>query len=227
MNQATKNIFLGAALVLSTISAQASSPKADFTVQALSTKAAFVQNDSQDILLRSDNSDHTYLYVEQQQGSTLAVFDVSDPAHIAFAGSTETGARKAYDFVTPIGSGYEMISFRDGSGNALLEFAKVKAPRLILTEGNLPVPTEFLGTSGYLASTSQSTPVTSAPQVVQVVQTAASPRLLTTVAGVSKQLTRSETGTVFLLAEGKVTVVRHLQTEQQYAVQHAVWLRGN
>lgn len=228
MNQVTKTIFLSAALVLGTVSAQASSRnKTGFTVQALSTKAEFAQNDSQDLLLRSDDNDHTYLYVEQQQGSTMAVFDVSDPAHISFAGFTETGARKAYDFVTPIGGRFEMISFRDGSGTALLEFRKVKAPRLIPVEGNLSIPTEVFGTSGYVSSTRQYTPVTSEPHVVQVVETAGNPHLLATVARVSKQVTRSETGTVFLLAEGKVAVVRHLETEQQYAIQHAVWLRGN
>jgi hypothetical protein len=227
MNQVTKTIFLSAALALSTISAQASSTNKDFTVQALSTKADFAQNGSQDLLLRSDNNDQTYLYVEQQQGSTLAVFDVSDPAHIIFSGYTETGARKAYDFVTPIAGRYEMISFRDGSGTALLEFAKVKAPRLIAIKGNLSAPTEIFGNAGYLASTRPVTPVTSQPHIVQVVETAGTPRLFTTVAGVSKQVTRSETGTVFLLAEGKITVIRHLKTEQQYATQHAVWLRGN
>ena len=40
------------------------------------------------LFLHSDNAGHTYLYVEQQQGARLSIFDVTDPARIKLVVST-------------------------------------------------------------------------------------------------------------------------------------------
>jgi hypothetical protein len=56
-------------------------------------------------------------------------------------------------------------------------------------------------------------------QDVQLVETSHSPRLITTVTGVSQQVANPQTGTIFLLGNGKITVVRRLDSEQDYAVE--------
>jgi len=89
-------------------------------VQPLSTKPEFARNDSQDLLLRTDDQGSTSLYVEQGDGAILAVFDVTDPDH--------------------------------------------------------------------------------------------------TLTAVTRQINRPETGTVFLLTEGKVTVIRQRDAERQYTM---------
>src|ERR1700722_4484351 len=120
MNSAIKNIVLASAVLVSAASTLTASafekPKSNFIVQALSTKAEFAQNSSQDLLLRADEHGTAYLYVEQQQGALLTIFDVTDPVHITLAASVPTAAHGAFDFVTPVGESSELVAFRDGSG---------------------------------------------------------------------------------------------------------------
>jgi hypothetical protein len=199
--------------------------RGNFIVQELSSKPAFAQNSSQDLLLRADDEGDTYLYVEQQQGALLTVFDVTEPEHIKLTASIPTETHGAYDFVTPIGGSSELIAFRDGSGTAILNFRKPKAPRLSI-EGPAAQPTEMLGTAGYLSSSIPQiqavAPVASQPRDLQLVETSKSPRLLQTFAGVTRQVNRPETGTIFLLGEGKVRVIRQLDAERQYDMDQAI-----
>ncbi|HWZ51697.1 MAG TPA: hypothetical protein VNW54_09560 [Granulicella sp.] len=210
-------VLLGAALPAS------AHERHNFIVQDLSTKPAFTQNTSQDLLLRSDNRGDTYLYVEQQQGTVLAVFDVTDPEHMKFVASIATEAHKAYDFVTPIGTSAELVAFRDGFGTAILDLRKAKAPSLSAAEGVAAKPTQILGGAGYLASSVPQLQATAPqPREIQLVETTRSPRLLSTFPSVTKQVDRPETGTVFLLSQGKVQVIRSLDAERQYDMDQVI-----
>ena len=80
------------------------------------------------LFLFSDDSGSTYLYVEQQQGARLTVFDVTDPAKIKLVSSTMMTVPGTYDFVRPIDGHGEMIRFRDSKSVAVLDLHKVKAP---------------------------------------------------------------------------------------------------
>lgn len=224
MKQTIKNILLATAVTFGTVFAQASTlPKTDFIVQALSTNPEFVRNTSEALLLHDGDDGSTYLYVEQLQGGLLTIFDVTSPDHMKLVKSVPTEARGSYDFVTPLGGSAELISFRDGSGTAVLDLRKAKTPRVTLIEGSASVPTEILGTVGYLSLKQHATPTASGQlRDVQLVETDQSPRLLTTVTDVTKQIARAETGTIFLLGEGKVTVIRRKDAEQEYAFQKAL-----
>ena len=221
MKNTIKSILAVATFAFVSTCAQASTPaKSDFIIQALSTNPAFTQNTSQDLLLHNSTNGSTYLYVEQQHGAILSIFDVTNPARMTLAASVHLDARGTYNFVTPIGGGAELIAFRDGSGTAVLDLRKVKYPRLISMDRTASVPTEMLGTAGYLAVRQPATPPAPAQlRDVQLVETGQSPHLLTTVTSVSQQVTNPETGTIFLLGHGQVTVVRRLDSEQDYAVQ--------
>jgi hypothetical protein len=224
MKQTIKNILLATALTVGTISAQASTlAKTNFIVQTLSTNPEFVRNTSEDLLLHDGNDGSTYVYVEQQQGRVLTIFDVTRPDHMKLAKSVPTEARGSYDFVTPLGDSAELISFRDGSGTAVLDLRKAKTPRITLIERSASLPTEMLGTVGYLTLRQHAIPTASEQlQDIQLVETNQSPRLLTTVTGVTKQIARAETGTIFLLGEGKITVIRRNDAEREYAFQKAL-----
>jgi hypothetical protein len=50
---------------------------------------------------------------------------------------------------------------------------------------------------------------------------------VTTVAKVTKQVARPETGTTFLLGENGVTVVRQIATERSYEERLALWKTAN
>lgn len=219
MKQTIKTILVAMAVTFGTISAQAS-PKSDFIVQTLPTSPEFAQSTSQDLLLHNANNGATYLYVEQEQGAVLTIFDVTDPAHMKLTTSVHTEARGSYDFISPVGGSAELIAYRDGSGTAILDLHKVKSPRLTSIAGAGSVPTEMLGTAGYLSLRQAATPTASAHlQDIQLVETNPSPRLLATVTSVTKEVTRPETGTIFLLGGGKITVIRRIDSEQDYAVQ--------
>jgi hypothetical protein len=221
MKNTIKSILAATAMTLVTACAQASTPaKSDFIVQALSTNPALAQNTSQDLLLHSNNNGATYLYVEQQHGAVLSIFDVTNPARMTLAASVPLEARGTYNFVTPIGGSAELIAYRDGSGTAILDLRKVKYPRLNSIARATSVPTEMLGTAGYLSVRQPA--MATAParlQDVQLVETSHSPRLITTVTGVSQQVANPQTGTIFLLGNGQITIVRRLDSEQDYAVE--------
>ena len=191
MKHPIKSILLATAVSFGTVCAQAAaSGKTNFIVQALSTNPEFAQNPSQDLLLHDGDNGSTYLYVEQQQGAILAIFDVSDPGHMKIVKFVHTQARGAYDFVTPIGGSTELIS---------------------------------LGASGYLSLRHDASPAASAPlRDIQLIETDQTPRLLTTITSVTKQTARADTGTIFLLSDGKIVVIRCMDAERQYAFQQAL-----
>jgi hypothetical protein len=217
MKSALKNILLAATVLTS--AAATTLPAAAFLSPKLVVQNLAPQTTSQDLLLRADGNGSAYLYAEQQQGALLAVFDVTDPAHIKLAASVPTEAHGAYDFVAPIGNTAELVSFRDGSGTALVDLRKPKAPRLSAISSNAAGVVEPLGSAGYLTSSiPQVQPVTAQPRTVELVESSRHPRVLTSLTSVTRQVERPATGTVFLLADGKVTVVRRLDAERQYDI---------
>ena len=227
MNLTAKTILFSAALTLTMVANQANAyVRPNLVVQPIAET-----KDAQDLLLHADDNGSTYLYVEQQQGALLSVYDVTDPAHTKLVASVQIGAHGSYDFVSTIGDS-ESIAFRDGSGSAVIDLHKAKAPKLAMIEGQVGNATELLGDSGYLSSSFETAaPISSAatqPRMVQVVETAAAaPRLVSTVDKVTRQVRRRETGTTFLLGENGVTAIREINTERAYEEQLALWNSAN
>jgi hypothetical protein len=227
MNLTAKATLFSAALTLTMVANQANA----YVRQNLVVQPLAETKDAQDLLLHADDNGSTYLYVEQQQGALLSVYDVTDPAHPKLAAAVQVGAHGSYDFVSTIGDS-ELIAFRDGSGSAVIDLHKAKAPKLAMIEGQVGNATELLGDSGYLSSSFETAaPISSAatqPRMVQVVETAAAaPRLVSTVDKVTRQVRRRETGTAFLLGENGVTAIREINTERAYEEQLALWNSAN
>jgi hypothetical protein len=183
------------------------------------------QRPGQDLLLHQDGHGSTYLYVEQQEGRRLAVFNVTDPAHMRYTASVATGAAREYDFIREAGNNVELVRYRDGSGMGLLNLRHAETPTLTaaprLNEGDL----ESLGSGIVLISAASpahaiALPVDEQPGAqknIAIFDTiSVSPRLLTTVSDVSKRVERSETGTIFLLGKDGITEVRHPAAETAY-----------
>ena len=154
----------------------------------------------------------TLLYIEQNQGSRLAILDVTDPAHIKGDGSIELNAPGPFDFVAPLGNRAELIRFRRNQENAVLDLHKVKAPTLQRVEGltlkGRPTPLDNEG----LTVTSQADADAQATRgyQVQVVNAANSQELnrVFDVKGVREEITKYDTGTTFLLTEGGLFLIR-------------------
>ena len=223
MNFTAKAALSTAVLVLTMASNQAHAyVKTNLAVQPLAATA-----DAQDLMLHADDNGSTFLYVEQQQGAKLAVYDVTDPAHIKLDAAVETGARSSYDFVSTIGNS-ELIAFRDGSGSAVIDLREAKAPKLTRIEGSSAAETSSSEPPATWHPTCGGFPIAAQPRSVQVVEiTTATPRVIADVSNVTKKVARRETGTTFLLGANGITVVRQIDTERQYLEQEELWMHAN
>jgi hypothetical protein len=186
------------------------------------------QTPGNSLFLHSDNSGSTYLYVEQQQGARLSVFDVTDPARIKLIVSTPLAAGGAFDFVRPLGNNAELVYFRGGQKEAVLDLHKAKKPvfRVISTMTDLG-PAETLGESGLLVTSHTHNYVPAVARDYQVIDISASnPTQLATIKDVKHHATNDYTGTTFLLGPNGLTVVRRLSVENDYKV-HQMQMQGN
>jgi hypothetical protein len=219
-----------AATVLATSPAEAEthSKSNDVVVMEARDLPEQAQTPGNSLFLHSDNAGDTYLYVEQQQGARLSVFDVTDPARIKLVVSTPLAAQGAFDFVRPLGHNAELVYFRDGQKEAVLDLRKAKRPvfRVISTVTDLG-PAETLGESGLLVTSQTYKYVSAVGRDYQVIDIAASaPTQLATVKDVRHRVTNNETGTTFLLGPNGLTVVRRLSVENDYKV-HQMQMQGN
>jgi len=159
------------------------------------TKLPASARQSGDAMLLHETTDGTtFLYIEQNQGSRLAILDVTDPAHIKDAGLVEVDAPGPFDFVDTFGSQAELIRFRRGQKNAVLDLHKARSPILDLT------------VSGSALADSQLT----RDSQVQVVNIAISPELSRVVhlKGIREEITKYDTGTTFLRTDDGLFLIR-------------------
>lgn len=179
--------------------------------------------------LHADDAGSTYLYVEQQQGARLIVFDVTDPGRIKTVSSTPLTVDGPFDFVRPLDGRAELIRFRDDKGVAVLDLRKASRPSLRIVSALLdPGQTESLGETGFLAVNEPYNYVRAVPRDYQVVDisTPSDPALLTTVKQVKHRMVNNDTGTTFLLGSDGLTVVRRMSVENDYKI-HMQQMSGN
>jgi hypothetical protein len=160
-------------------------------------------------MLLSDAVDgRTLLYIEQNEGSRLAILDVTDPSHIKGAGSVQLDASGPFDFISPVGNQGELVRFRQRNEDAVLDLRN-KIPSLKAVQGlTLTGPVTQLGNDGFTVS--GRTPELQRAWDYQVVETANSRELnrVYDVRQVREQLTKADTGTTFLLTEKGLYVIR-------------------
>jgi hypothetical protein len=168
------------------------------------------------MLLHDTIDGRAILYVEQEQGARLAIFDVTDHVNIKGEGSVQLGSAGPFDFVSPIGSKQELIQYRQGHEDAVLDFHKVNLPNLKAVPGlTLQGPITRLGNDGFIV-TSQDTELPRARDY-QVVDTA-SAQLLNAVFDVKQvreEISKADTGTTFLLSENGLYIVRRPAIESE------------
>jgi hypothetical protein len=171
------------------------------------------------LFLHSDGSGETYLYIEQQQGARLTIFDVTDPGKIKLVESIKLTVPGAFDFVRSLDGHGELVRFRDNKGVAVLDLHKVKAPslRMISTLSDSG-STESLGETGFLMVNEPYNYVRATPRDYQVVDISlpSEPVLLATVKEVKHEVVKDDTGTTFLLGSEGLTVVRRTSVENDY-----------
>jgi hypothetical protein len=213
-------LVAAAAVLTSTAGAEIHSKSQELVVMEARDLPEQAQTPGNSFFLHSDNTGSTYLYVEQQRGARLSVFDVTNPANIKLVVSTPLAAEGAFDFVRPLGDQAELVYFRDSQKEAVLDLRKAKSPvfRVISTVTDLG-QSQTLGENGLLATSQVHTYVPAIARDYQVIDIAASdPTQLVTVKDVKHRVMNDETGTTFLLGSNGLTVVRRLSVENNYKV---------
>jgi hypothetical protein len=172
------------------------------------------------MLLDQSRNGRTLLYIEQDQGSRLAVFDVTDPASIKSVASVQLEAPCSFDFVLPLRERAELIRFRDGRGEAVLDLHQVKYPTIKKIQGlKFQGSTKRLGDDGFLIA-DQASAQSDAAQDYQVVDTANAhePNRVYDVNQVRQEITNSETGTTYLLTTDGLYLIRRPAVEERYKI---------
>ena len=157
----------------------------------------------------------TYLYIEQQMGQ-LAILDVTDPAHIQPVGMVKLDATGAFDFGETVNDSAIVVSFRDGTGAALLDLRKPKAPVLSPATAYLEgTRAEKLGQFGLIMANDTNGWGARVARDYSIVDASnpGAPQLLGTVKHVKQELVNESMGTTYLLAEDGLTVVRRPAVE--------------
>ena len=175
---------------------------------------------AQALYLHMTGDGRTLLYVEEQNGCGLAVLDVTTPSNIRRVADAAITATSAFDFVKPIGDNAVLVRYRDGSGYALLDLTHSQHPVLAASAALAQsAAIQHLGETGLLASVAANTSESAGdPQTYRVLDISAptAPHVLATVANVTQQVSNGETGTLFLLNQHGITVVRRLPVEQEH-----------
>jgi hypothetical protein len=157
----------------------------------------------------------TLLYIEHNQGAELAILDVTDPGHVKGEGSVQLKAGGPFDIVSTLGSWAELVRFRQGQGDAVLDLHQNQAPALKpvpgLTLQGLTMP---LGDDGFTVN-SQADAAVQPTRDYQVVDTANSQELnpVVDVKQVREEISKSDTGTTFLLTDGGLYLIRRPAVE--------------
>ena len=176
---------------------------------------------SEAMLLNATGDGRTFLYIEQNDGARLAVFDVTDPAEINEVTAARLNGPGSFDFVSSLGDNAELLRFRNGQGEAVLDLHKAKAPRLNTIQGlDLQGSAERLGDDGLIVVHGPNLQSDATDPNYQVVDLSnpLNPRPVAKVKQVRAELTNDETGTTFLLTADGLYVIRRPAVEEEYDI---------
>ena len=175
----------------------------------------------QAMLLHATGDGKTHLYIEQNHGARLAIFDVTDPAHVKEEGSAQVDAHGAFDFVSSLGDYAELVRFRNGPGEAVLNLHKAKVPTLTtIPDLDLQGSTERLGADGLIAADQPDAQSDANDPNYQVVDLSnpLHPNPVADVKQVLEKITNDETGTTFLLTANGLYLIRRPAVEEEYEI---------
>jgi hypothetical protein len=221
MNRSISKILV-AAIFVAVVShqAQAVVRSKAIVVESPSDLPELAQGRGEAMYLHRTAEGRAILYIEREQGRTLAVLDVSDPATIKGVGQVSLDAPAPYDFVQDLAESAVLIHYRNHSGFAVIGFKDYKQPVLKSEPAYLhPASAQPDGSSGLLlvSRSGASAPPTREPEYeVLNISNPSNPTPLATIQGVIQRLDRPSTGTVFLLNDQGLTVVRCLGAEQEH-----------
>jgi hypothetical protein len=195
-------------------------PSKDLIVVLPTDLPELAQRTGEAMLLHDTVDGRTLLYVEQDHGARLAIFDVTDPGHVKGEGSVHLDVPGPFDFVSALGNQAEVIRFRQGQGDAVLSLHKIKAPSLqTIQRLTLQGPTLPLGAGGFTVA-GRGDAMAQSTRGYQLVDTASSEDFshVFDVKQIRVEVTKYDTGTTFLLTERGLYLVRRpvIETDNEF-----------
>lgn len=215
-------------LVTLPVHAEIKSHSANLIIEQPADLPEMARTPGQSLFLYQAGDGETYLYVEQQNGARLAIFDVTDPAKIKAAALVPVKASGAFDFVRYMNDRAELIRFRDSGQLAVLDLREPKNPTL-KTANTLSHPghTESVGQTGLVMINEHYRYVRSATHDYRLmdVSNPEHPTLLATIKQVRHKVVNEETGTTYLLGSDGLTVIRRPRVEEDHKIEqiHDEW----
>jgi hypothetical protein len=227
MNQSLSKIVVAAIFVVA-VSVQAEVRSKAIVVESPSDLPELAQGRSEAMYLHHTGEAQAILYLERNQGRNLAFLDVTDPAKIKAVGQVSIDAPSAYDFVQDLADSAVLIRYRNHSGFAVISFKNYKQPVLKGEPEYLhPASVEPDGSSALLLVSANAAiaPPREPDYEVLNISNPSSPTPLATISGVIQRLDRPQTGTVFLLNDQGLTVIRRLAAEREHQIEK--WQKKN
>jgi hypothetical protein len=221
MNQSISKILVAATFVVA-VSVQAEVRSKTIVVESPSDLPELAQGPSEAMYLHHTGEAQAILYLERNQGRNLAFLDVTDPAKIKAVGQVSIDAPSAYDFVQSMADSAVLIRYRNHSGFAVISFKTYKQPVLKGEPEYLhPASVEPDGSSALLlvSANGATAPPREPDYEVLNISNPSSPTPLATISGVIQRLDRPQTGTVFLLNDQGLTVIRRLAAEREHKIE--------
>jgi len=218
MKQNISKILIAATFVVA-VSVQAEVRTKAIVVESPSDLPEGARGRGEAMYLHRTAEGRAVLYIEREQGRTLAFLDVTDPAKIRVVGQVSLDAPSAYDFVQDLAESAVLIHYRNHSGFAVIGLKDYRQPVLKSEPAYLhPSRVEPDGSSGLLliSTNRASAPARDPEYEVLNISNPSNPTPLATIQGVIQRLDRPSTGTVFLLNDQGLTVVRCLAAEQEH-----------
>ena len=227
MNQSISKILVAAIFVVA-VSVQAEVRSKAIVVEFPSDLPELAQGRGEAMYLHHTGEAQAILYLERNQGRNLAFLDVTDPAKIKAVGQVSIDAPSAYDFVQNMADSAVLIRYRNHSGFAVISFKNYKQPVLKSEPEYLhPASVEPDGSSALLLVTANgaAAPPREPDYEVLNISNPSSPTPLASISGVIQRLDRPQTGTVFLLNDQGLTVIRRLAAEREHKIEK--WQKRN
>src|SRR5580692_7674279 len=210
LSEAATRLTLATILAaLSVVSAGYANPSNDIVLVSPTNLPTLARQGGEAMFLHDTKDGRIFLYVEQHQGTQLAIFDVTDPARVKGEGSVQLDASGPFDFVADLGKRGELVRFREGQGEAVLDLRN--NPVLTKVQGLDTRDSTILLADYASRLTGQAfVPVAQGTRDYKIFQSGDSPSddRVIEVRQERQDVTNPDTGTTFLLAENGLYLIR-------------------
>ena len=197
-------------LALSTLSAANADPSNSIVVVPPTALPALARRAGEAMFLHDSGDGRNLLYVEQDNGMELAIFDVTDPGHVIERGSVRLDAPGIFDFVVHLGKRGDLVRLRDGRGDAVLDLRGTPALRAISGLNTQNSVVLVADEDWRIAGQPINVPNTHVARDYEIFTSAEVPGTdgIVEIKQVVQETTNSDTGTTFLLTRSGLFLIR-------------------